>query len=89
MKFPEVLHIMDTGAGNVSPEAGLESIWLKFGDMANGNGRPVFTQINFGYFRITTVLGIDSGECDPFGRLRDLLSSHIYTFGALVSWENG
>ena len=28
MKFPEVPDTMDTRPGNVSPEAGVESIWL-------------------------------------------------------------
>ena len=36
MKFPDVLDTMDTGPGNVLPEAGVESIWPEFGDMAPG-----------------------------------------------------
>ena len=37
MKFPDVLDTMDTGPGNVSLEAGVESIWPEFGGMAPGN----------------------------------------------------
>ena len=37
MKFPRVSVTNDTVPGNVSPKAGIESIWSKFGDIANGN----------------------------------------------------
>ena len=79
MKFPEVSDTMDTGPGNVSLEAGVESMWLEFVKMAPRNmvGRWFFT-LTLVTFELRQFSASTSGNV-PL--LNDLLPSHIYTFG--------
>ena len=87
MKFPEVSDTMDTG--NVSPEAGVESIWPEFGDMAPRNmaglcSRP--RQRGMCPFRTTPGCAVFTHLLlDPFSISDDTAKAHLFIPNDMIS----